>query len=167
MQTAQATNSFNERFCSLRQRQQQLYVQGLSAGGSDHIDRSPERSDCRRSIQHKRASSIDAEEPGYSKCGKIEARCSRDISHRASRQSWPYAGRQIFGEQALKLAPSPIDFDYDNLFAQKPAEPWELQTHRKKSMTLKKVQERYGWLTHGISEDLLIRNAGGGDFFPE
>jgi hypothetical protein len=26
------------------------------------------------------------------------------------------------------------------------------------------VQERYGWLKHGISADPLILNAGGGDF---
>jgi hypothetical protein len=39
-----------------------------------------------------------------------------------------------------------------------------LQAYRKKSMTLKEVQDRYGWLTHGLSADPLFMNAGGGDF---
>ena len=60
--------------------------------------------------------------------------------------------------------PSPIDFDYDNLFIQKRSEPLVLQAYRKKAMTLNEVQKRYGWLTHGINADPLFRNAGGGDF---
>jgi hypothetical protein len=71
---------------------------------------------------------------------------------------------QKLGLDLWMANPSPIDFDYDNLFVKKPAEPLVLQAYRKKSMTLKEVQERYGWLTHGISADPLFRNAGGGDF---
>jgi hypothetical protein len=71
---------------------------------------------------------------------------------------------QRLGLDLWMANPSPIDFDYDNLFVQKPAEPLVLQAYRKKAMTLKEVQERYGWLTHGISADPLFMNAGGGDF---
>jgi hypothetical protein len=71
---------------------------------------------------------------------------------------------QKLGLDLWMANPSPIDFDYDNLFVKKPAEPLVLQAYRKKSMTLNEVQERYGWLTHGISADPLFRNAGGGDF---
>ncbi len=71
---------------------------------------------------------------------------------------------QRLGLDLWMANPSPIDFDYDNLFVQKPAEPLVLQAYRKKAMTLKEVQERYGWLTHGISADPLFVNAGGGDF---
>lgn len=74
-----------------------------------------------------------------------------------------WAGRKL-GLDLWMATPSPIDFDYDNLFVEKPGAPLVLQAYREKAVTLKEVQERYGWLTHGISSDPLIRNAEGGDF---
>jgi hypothetical protein len=74
-----------------------------------------------------------------------------------------WAGRRR-GFELWMTSPSPIDFDYDNLFVQTPGAPLVLQGHRTKVLTLPEVRERYGWLKHGISADPLIRDVKGRDF---
>ena len=74
-----------------------------------------------------------------------------------------WAGKKL-GFELWMANPSPLDFDYDNLFVQDPAGPLVLQAYRTKVMTLKEVRLRYGWLTHGISANPAFRNADSSDF---
>lgn len=68
------------------------------------------------------------------------------------------------GFEIWMAQPSPLDFDYDNLFVQTPGAPLVLQAHRTKTLTLPEVRERYGWLKNGISADPLLRDVAAGDF---
>jgi len=74
-----------------------------------------------------------------------------------------WAGRKL-GFELWLANPSPIDFDYDNLFVQNPDGPLVLQAYRTKVMTLPDVRQRYGWLTNGMSADPVIRNIARSDF---
>lgn len=58
------------------------------------------------------------------------------------------AGFELWHEQ-----PSPIDWDYDNLFVSDPAAPLVVQSYRNKFSKLVDVQKRFQWLPHGLSVD--------------
>jgi hypothetical protein len=58
------------------------------------------------------------------------------------------AGFELWHEQ-----PSPIDWDYDNLFVSDPTVPLVVQSYRNKSPKLVDVRKRFQWLPHGLNAD--------------
>lgn len=62
-----------------------------------------------------------------------------------------------YGEEAgfelWPKEPSPIDWDYDNLFVAKKSAPLVVQAYRKKVQTLRDVQKEFGWLKRGLSAE--------------
>ncbi|MFO1007288.1 MAG: right-handed parallel beta-helix repeat-containing protein [Planctomycetaceae bacterium] len=58
------------------------------------------------------------------------------------------AGFDLWHEQ-----PSPIDWDYDNLFVSDPTAPLVVQSYRKRIPKLVDVRKRFQWLPHGLSVD--------------
>jgi len=58
------------------------------------------------------------------------------------------AGFELWHEQ-----PSPIDWDYDNLFVSDPTAPLVVQSYRNRFPKLTDVRNRFKWLPHGLSAD--------------
>ncbi len=69
------------------------------------------------------------------------------------------AGFELWHEQ-----PSPIDWDYDNLFVSDPTAPLVVQAYRTKFQKLSDVQTRLKWLQHGISADPRFIDPNQGDY---
>lgn len=60
--------------------------------------------------------------------------------------------------------PSPIDWDYDNLFVSDPSAPLVVQSYRHPFPTLVDVRKRFQWLPHGLSADPRFVNSSRGDY---
>jgi hypothetical protein len=60
--------------------------------------------------------------------------------------------------------PSPIDFDYDNLFAAEAGAPLVVQAYKTKYLTLDEVRANLKWLVHGISAEPKLQDVQKGDY---
>lgn len=69
------------------------------------------------------------------------------------------AGFELWHEQ-----PSPIDWDYDDLFVSDANAPLVVQAYRTKFPKLADVRSRLKWLPHGISADPQFIDSGRGDY---
>jgi len=63
-----------------------------------------------------------------------------------------WCGRKL-GFEVWEELPSPMDFDYDNLYVAEPGAPLVLRAYRTKYMTLEEVRDKLKYLQHGISAD--------------
>ena len=69
------------------------------------------------------------------------------------------AGFELWHEQ-----PSPIDWDYDDLFVSDTNAPLVVQAYRTKFPKLSDVRSRLKWLRHGINADPQFIDSGRGDY---
>ncbi|MCE9613949.1 MAG: DUF1565 domain-containing protein [Lentisphaerae bacterium] len=72
-----------------------------------------------------------------------------------------WCGRKL-GFDIWTDPPSPMDFDYDDLYVEDPAAPLVKITNRNLYMTLDRVRTGLGYLRHGISAAPLLANPDGG-----
>jgi len=63
-----------------------------------------------------------------------------------------WCGKKM-GFELWNATPSPIDWDFDDLFISDPGEPLVVQAYRTKYQKLDDVRSRLKWLVHGISEE--------------
>lgn len=68
-------------------------------------------------------------------------------------------GFELWHEQ-----PSPIDWDYDDLFVGDPTAPLVVQAYRKKFPKLSDLRSQLKWLPHGISADPKFADPANGDY---
>jgi hypothetical protein len=71
---------------------------------------------------------------------------------------------QAAGFELWPQEPSPLDWDYDNLYVAKKQEPLLVQAYRRKFPTIKSITMKFGWQTHGLSKDPQFRHAAAGKF---
>lgn len=71
---------------------------------------------------------------------------------------------QAAGFELWPSSPSPIDWDYDNLFVADKSVPLLVQAYRIKYRLLPEITEQFGWQRHGLNADAGFQNAKQGSF---
>jgi len=70
----------------------------------------------------------------------------------------------VMGFECWENPPSPMDFDYDDLYVSDTNAPLALLAYHSRYNTLEDIQKRLRWLKHGLSTDPKLADPGQGNF---